>query len=53
MHNWHHGLRGVKKDLDKVNLIKESNFNLELMKIKQDEIPIEMVRRHSQELFPA
>ena len=53
MHNWNGRAKNVKLELDNVNLIQESNFNLELMKIKQDEVTIKAMRKYGDKLFPA
>jgi len=53
MHNWNHRSKDVKTELDHVNLIQESNFNLELMKIKQDEVPINTLKNYGDKLFPS
>ena len=53
MHNWNGRSKNVKIELDHVNQIQESNFNLELMRIKQDEVPIKTIKNYGDKLFPA
>ena len=45
-------MRHAKADLKNWNLVEPSHFNLELMKIDQDEVPVELIKAHGKDLFP-